>query len=172
MNCKRCNENLTAYLDGELGSEDSVQMQSHVNHCASCSDELRGLQRAAELVASGARELELHPGAWNRVRAQISVQKAPSFWNAFLPTHWKAVTATVICLAMLSIGYGWHRQAQQRSLDAYIAKYEKAREAGRSFRRVIANVDSGFVPDHRAADNPFIEAKVSFDLNPFRSEDR
>jgi hypothetical protein len=82
------------------------------------------------------------------------------------------VAAALTGLAILAFGYGWHRQAQQRSLDAYIAQYEKAREAGRSFRRVIANVDSGFAPDHRAADNPFIEAKVSLDLNPFRSEDR
>jgi hypothetical protein len=172
MDCKRCTEDLTAYLDGELSSPDSAQVRSHLDACAACSEELRTLQKAGAFLASRTQELDLRPGSWNRVRAQISVQQSPSFWNIFSPIRWRPAVAALTCLVLLAFGYMWYRQAQQRSLDAYIAQYEKAREAGRSFRRVLANVDSGFATDNRAIDNPFIEAKVSLDLNPFRSEDR
>jgi hypothetical protein len=172
MDCKRCSEDLTAYLDGELSPIDSAQVRSHLDACASCSDELRSLQQAGAFLASRMHELDLRPGSWNRVRAQIAIQKFTSFWNIFSPIRWRPAVAALTCLALLAFGYMWYRQTQQRSLDAYIAQYERARDAGRSFRRVIANVDSGFAPDNRAIDNPFIEAKVSLDLNPFRSEDR
>jgi hypothetical protein len=172
MDCKRCSEDLTAYLDGELSSIDSARVDSHLDACVSCSEELRSLQRAAAFLASRTQELELRPGSWNRVRAQISIEKSASFWNIFSPIRWRPAVAALTCLALLAFGYIWYRQAQQRSLDAYIAQYEKARDAGRSFRRVLANVDSGFAPDNRAIENPFIEAKVSLDINPFLSEDR
>ena len=62
MDCKQCTEDLTAYLDGELSPADSAQVQSHLAACASCADELRSFQEAADFVESHKRELK--PASW------------------------------------------------------------------------------------------------------------
>ncbi len=172
MDCNRCIEDLTAYLDGELNPGDSAQVQSHLKTCPSCSQELSSFQQAAAFVGSHVKELGLPLGSWNRVRDRISAPKSRRFWTLPFPMGWRTAIAAIACIAILASGYLWYQQIEQRNLDAYIAQYEKAREAHRSFRRVIANVESGLASDTVAIDNPFIEARVSFDLNPFRSEDR
>jgi hypothetical protein len=173
MDCKQCTEDLTSYLDGELSPSDSAQVKSHLAACTSCADELRSFEQAADFVESHKRELTLHPGSWSVVRAQISVEKAPpSLFGFPAPNRWRAAFAAVACIVILTVGYLWHQQVQERNLNAYISQYIKAREAGRSFHNSIAGIDTGFRSKPFAADNPFIEAKVGLDFNPFRSEDR
>lgn len=173
MDCKQCTEDLTAYLDGELSAVDSAQVKSHLAACASCAGEFRSLEQAANFVESRKRELNLRPGSWNVVRAQISLEKArPSLFGFPIPNRWRVAFAAVACIAILTVGYMWHQQVQERSLNAYISQYIKAREAGRSFNSSIAGFDSGLKSKPFAADNPFIEVKVGLDFNPFRSEDR
>jgi len=172
MDCKQCTEDLTAYLDGELGPIDSDRVKSHLAACASCSDELRSFKQAADFVGSHKRELNLRPGLWSAVRAQISVEKAPpSLFGFPAPNRWRAAFAAVACIVIMTVGYLWHQQVQERSLNAYISQYIKAREAGRAFHTSLAGIDAGFKSNPFAADNPFIEAKVGLDFNPFRSED-
>lgn len=172
MDCNRCIEDLTAYLDGELGPAESAQVQSHLKGCPSCSNELRSFQQAAEFIGSHVKELGLPLGSWNRVRDRISTPKSRGFWTLPFPMRWRTAIAAMACIAVLASGYLWHQKIERRNLNVYIAQYEKAREAHRSFRRAIANVESGLASDSIAIDNPFIEARVSLDLNPFRSEDR
>ena len=172
MDCKRCTEDLTAYLDGELSPADSAQVRSHLITCSACTDELRGLQQAADFIESHARELDLRFGSWSRLQAQIPAPKSPTFLGLPFPVRWRTAVAAMACIAAIAFSYYWHQQVQRSSLDAYIAQYEKAREAGRSFRRAIAGVDTAFTSEKFAVDNPFMEAKATLDLNPFRSEDR
>jgi predicted anti-sigma-YlaC factor YlaD len=172
MDCKQCSENLTAYLDGELSAADSSQVQSHLMTCVYCSSELHSFQKAAVLVKSNTRELDLRPESWRAIQSRISVSKSLSFWDLWFPIRWRTAIAALSCLAVLAFGYLWYQQVQERNLDAYIAQYEKAREAGRAFHRAITDADSGFISDDFAVENPFIEAKAGIDLNPFRSEDR
>ncbi|NLT67972.1 MAG: zf-HC2 domain-containing protein, partial [Acidobacteria bacterium] len=46
MECKRCIEELTAFLDHELKPDLAKQVYSHVSRCASCAAELRSLKEA------------------------------------------------------------------------------------------------------------------------------
>ncbi len=170
MDCKRCVEDLTAYLDGELGPEASAQVQSHLESCSSCSEEFRSFQQAADFVAAHVKELDLPLGSWSRLRKRIEGTKAPAFWNLPLLIRWRPAVAALACIAMLAGGYFWHRQVQRQSLDAYIARYEKARQADLSLRRVLARDD--FRLGSGTIENPFIEARAGLDINLFRSEDR
>jgi anti-sigma factor RsiW len=173
MDCKQCAEDLTAYLDGELSPNDSAQVKSHLAVCASCADEMRSFERAADFVETHRLELSLRPGSWNAVRAQLPVEKAsPSLFGFAASNRWRAAFAAVACIVILTVGYLWQQQIQERSLNAYISQYIKAREAGRLFNTSIAGIDAGFGSRPFAAENPFIEAKVGPDFNPFRSEDR
>ena len=171
MDCKQCTENLTAYLDGELSPADSSQVHSHLAACTSCADELSSLREAADFIESHRRELKLRPGSWSAVRAHLAVEKSPPLFGFPVPNRWRAAFAAAACITILAVGYLWYQQVQERSLNAYISQYMRAREASQPFRFVRSGADSVFKSENFAVDNPFIEAKVGLDSNPFRSED-
>lgn len=172
MDCKSCTENLTAYLDGELSTANSAQMRSHLAKCSSCADELRGFQEASDFVDSHKCELDLRPGSWNAVRARLPDVNSPSWIELLAPNRWRVAFAALACVAILTLGYLWYQQVQERDLNAYINRYITARESSRSYHYVIAGADDGYNSANLSVDNPFIEVKASLDVNPFRSEDR
>jgi anti-sigma factor RsiW len=172
MDCIQCAEDLTAYLDGELDSAASEQVQAHVAVCASCTEELRTLRQTVEFVESHNRELEPRNGSWNLVRARITADAAvrPSgFWD--LNRRWAAVAAVVLLTAM-ALGYMQYQQMQRRNLDRYMTEYMHQREVQIKAQPVLAGTGILAQDENPYADNPFVEIKASVANNPFRSEDR
>jgi len=49
---KHVTELLSAYLDGELSQEERTRVESHLEHCAECQQELAGFRRTIRLVRS------------------------------------------------------------------------------------------------------------------------
>ena len=172
MDCRQCKEDITAYLDGELNSAGSAEMRSHLETCPSCTEELRSFQKASAFFESHTRELELRPGSWNPVQARISTASSPSPFGFLVFNRWRYALATLAFAAALSLGYFWHHQAERKSLEEYIAQYVKAREAGQLFPFRFGGAKSGLGSPSFKTENPFIEAKATIDVNPFRSEDR
>jgi anti-sigma factor RsiW len=171
MDCRQVTEDLTAYLDGELGTADSAQVKTHLASCASCADELRSLQEAANFVESHVQGLSLRPGSWNAVRTRIAVEKSPSIFRFPFPTRWRAAFAATACIVIFALGYLWYQQLEERNLNAYISQYIKAREASRFIYRAGTGTDVRLESGSYTVENPFVEAKVGLDINPFRSED-
>ncbi len=171
MDCKKITEDLTAFLDGELSAADSAQVNAHLASCASCADELRSLKDAADFIESRRGELHLRSGAWDAVRTRIATEKSFSLFEFPLLTHWRAAFAAAACFAIFAAGYLWYQRIEERDLNAYISQYIKAREASRPFSKAGTGMDVRFESGKVAVDNPFIEAKVGLDFNPFRSED-
>ena len=50
MDCQKIQDNLSAYLDGELPAEDARQVERHVEECAVCRDLLRELRSVADVL--------------------------------------------------------------------------------------------------------------------------
>lgn len=53
MNCKTAQARIGAYLDGELGGRDAIELRSHVDQCRHCQREeadVRGLKRAIAAI--------------------------------------------------------------------------------------------------------------------------
>jgi len=170
MDCKRCTENLTAYLDGELSPVDSEQVRSHLEICASCAVELRSFQAASNFVASHASELELRSQSWDTVYNRISATGSRSPFAFLILKRWSSALATLAVVMAVAFGYLWYQQDQRRSLDEYISHYVKMREADRTFGLMTSN--SGLPFQYGNSNNPFSEVKPAFDTNPFRLEDR
>ena len=171
MDCERCAEDLTAYLDGELSAAGVQQIESHLGVCKACADELRSLQEAALFVESHIREIEPSSETWNLVRARISNQSSsPSLFRFLVPNGWLTAAAALAVIAALALGF-WsymRHEKDQRVLEEYMSQYIHAREEQEQIRRFAV---TGSESDLHA-DNPFVEIKyTSFD-NPFRSENR
>ena len=79
MDCKDMNELLTAYLDGEVTSEEREQIQAHISACSGCQKELealaaiqRDLRQALEVTAAQAAP---SPQAWAQIRQRIEAEQ-------------------------------------------------------------------------------------------------
>ena len=59
MNCSRCREQLTAYLEALLDPDEASRIESHVADCPGCRGELDQLQDLADKLAAGARTASL-----------------------------------------------------------------------------------------------------------------
>jgi anti-sigma factor RsiW len=172
MDCKRCAEDMTAFLDGELSDADSRGLRSHLDACASCADEMRSLKEAADFIESHRNDLEPRPQSWNLVRARISSSGAfpPHRFPAL--GRWRIATAALALMAALALGYMQYQQIQRRDLDRYMSQYIHEREARAQARSIptATGVPGIGMP---YPDNPFAEVKVITTAdNPFRSEER
>ncbi len=173
MDCARCAEDLTAYMDGELNAARADEVRSHLAACASCADELRSLREAARFVASHARDLEVRPEAWNLVRARIAATSpSPSFFSFLVPARWRWAMATLAIAAALALGYMQYHQLQLRSLNDYISQYTQYRQAHEPAQPVFTDFRAMFANGGSGAANPFAELKAAGADNPFRMEDQ
>ena len=170
MDCRRCTENLTAYLDGELSPVDSAQVRSHLDSCASCAVELRSFQAASSFVAFHASQPELRSQSWDAVYDRIAATGSRSLFAFPILKQWSTTLATLAMVLAVAFGYLWYQQAQRKNLDEYISQYVKMREAGRTSWLMTSS--SGLPSQSGNPNNPFIEVKPAFDTNPFRLENR
>jgi hypothetical protein len=184
MDCRQCAENLTAYLDGELGRTDLEQVRDHLGTCSACADGLRSLQESAEFIESHVQELTPQPELWNMVRARISATDSFLQPRHFMLLNWRFAAAVVVTFAILGIGYIQYQRMEQKSLDQYISRYIKEREARGQKQVLVANNENNQrieIPYEAnpfletgapLIDNPFMEANPTVFDNPFRSEER
>ena len=102
---------LSAYLDGELASEERAELEAHVSACASCRRELDGLLHMKKVLASAPRRA-VPPELIAELEARIS---RPAWRGAALrllrPQVW--VPAGVMAAATLLIGLWLGRGAAE-----------------------------------------------------------
>lgn len=161
MDCNRCVEDLTAFLDGELNAADSERIRSHLDGCASCSEELRSLREISVLVESHNRELEPRSETWNLIRVQLMAEPAADSAPASWFRSWRLAAAALVAAIIMTLGYVQHREAENRDIAKYMSNYIKQRETLRLTSRSATPYES----------NPFIKARATVGDNPFRSED-
>jgi len=91
MECKGVQEKLSAYVEGDVSSDEKRRIEQHVNSCQECRTALGDLKNTGELVR-GLEEVE--PPAWltekimARVRAEEG-RKRGIFRKLFYPLHVK-----------------------------------------------------------------------------------
>lgn len=173
MDCARCAEDLTAFLDDELNTAESDQIRSHLSECAACAGELRSLQEAADFVRSHERNLEVRPETWRLIQARISARpESKSLFDFLAPYRWRLATAAIVIVAAAALGVFEYRQVQRRNLDRYISQYVQSRQVHRPSPPVFADFDISPINGDSHPYNPFAELKDTLTENPFRLEDR
>jgi anti-sigma factor RsiW len=163
MECRKCSENLTAFLDGELSSAESGQIQSHLRLCPSCSKELQSLREAEEFCASHHREIMPNPGSWNLVRARLSETSAIPVSRASIFSRFRWAMAILAVVAIFAFAYTEYQQIQERNFERYVSQYMQQRKS-----QIVRQSTS----QNPYGNNPFLEVEETVIENPFRSEDR
>jgi anti-sigma factor RsiW len=121
MKCDDCVNLLAAYVDGEVGEQDSERVRMHLMTCSACENEFEALTAESELYARYDRELQISPAVWNGISARIATEAAAvesreqrdvRGWFAGLfamPRLDSLSGALAILVAMVVVGYLYFR---------------------------------------------------------------
>ena len=95
MDCQKCQERFSEYLDRQLMSDDLEALEKHLAACAHCADEYRLLAQAVALLRQ-APQVECPPTVLAGIRARIHHQPWPARLLLFLRRwHAKGFSFTV-----------------------------------------------------------------------------
>lgn len=123
MECKHTGENLSAYLDGELEPREEKALESHLESCKSCRDQLERLRSTVRLVRSLPRA-QAPAVLKSRLVAAVGARR-PGFRLASVPALLTAaalVLVSVLAVFMLIP----HRHVPSKMT---VARTEQARPA-------------------------------------------
>ena len=175
MDCPNYLDDLTAYIDGELPDSVADRLRLHLNSCASCATELRGLQEAAVFVDSHLLELNPRPELWTSVRSRIAVievsPRSTGFLELLLANRWLTATAALAATLLLTLGA---LEYQRRRSDEAFQQYMTEQIEIRKLQDERPQPDFHFSdPTSQGRDNPFlvVSEETSFG-NPFREGSR
>lgn len=126
MTCRKVQQNLAAYFDGELGGADRLAIASHLDGCAACTAEIDSLEALGDLLRGSVPALppaEAFSGLAPGVVSRISAEDRQS-WRSRLAVmcedwHWLAVGsgacsgAFVSALLVFAMLYSPTTQARQ-----------------------------------------------------------
>ena len=109
-------EQISAFSDGELSSEEAVQVQDHLRSCPDCRQALVDIRRMSAAVGEEAVPA-LPAGLAASIRRRLetgsdaaAIRKKASFWKSPFPL------ATAAALILVTVAYlGWRRELPRRS---------------------------------------------------------
>ena len=109
MECKDIQENLSAYLEGVVSSEDRKFINEHLSSCQQCSGALEDMKKTGELLQN-LEEIEPPPWLTKKIMSQVreeSEHKEGIFHKLFYPLHIKipmeAFATLIVVVMVLSI---------------------------------------------------------------------
>jgi anti-sigma factor RsiW len=129
MNCEKCQNLISDFLDGALSHEDQRTLNSHLEECLDCADVRNDLQSIVGFCRSNRGEYAAPPNEkalWQRIRnvveadaSSAAVAPAParkSSWSNWLGRSWElsfpqlvASAAAIVLVVSLSTAVGLRR---------------------------------------------------------------
>ena len=129
MNCNLAPTTVHAYFDGELDAVRAEEFERHLETCASCQGELKGIQSLHKQLQESDLFEPASPQLFNRIRTQISPQAAANQSNLssarrrFLIPAFSALAATAAALVIMFLLFDSHSQSTRITaelLDAHV----------------------------------------------------
>ena len=100
MRCSTARKNLSPYIDGELRSQESALLESHLAQCGRCAGELDEIKRLRSLF-SQAERLTAPSGFRAGVMARVG---QPAKGLSFIPVFTRFAEAIAVVLAITTGG--------------------------------------------------------------------
>ena len=148
MNCEKCQELLSDFLDGTLNAQDRVAFNSHLGECLSCAGVRDDLGSILSLCREQRGEYVSPPNEqamWLRIRnlieserdertakaaaasaSRIQSEKRESGWSRLMNSHWDlslpqlvASIAVIAIVVSLATGFGLRRWQSPAATTAH-----------------------------------------------------
>ena len=107
MNCQRCEERMSDYLEGALSASEREAVDLHLQSCTGCSELLAGMR---EVLAWGRRFPVYEPPSWLPARIVANTpRRARESWTDTIGTLWKWIVdpRTAMGLFTATLVLGW-----------------------------------------------------------------
>ncbi len=129
MNCEKCQDLISDFLDGTLSHEDHTTLNTHLGECLECAEVRDDLQSIVGFCRTHRGEYSAPPNEnalWQRIRnmieagaSEVAVAPAPvrrKFWSNWLGRSWElsfpqlaAAAAAIVLVVSLSTVVGLRR---------------------------------------------------------------
>ncbi len=117
--CATTLEELSAYLDGELGPEEARALQHHLTICSSCHEKVKALAALEEAVTRSA-ETSPVPQTLHAYVSSLSHPSPWSFWGSSRAV--KTVLTFALILVVVGLASWWWPHSRERSRHEEIAQ--------------------------------------------------
>jgi anti-sigma factor RsiW len=149
-------DQLSAFIDGELSSNETYEMQRHLTGCHKCALRVLSATQLKVATAHAAQQFAVPPEALARLTARLRPQKAKKTARmySFRSVTWAAVAASLVLAVSL---LGWRLTRQTNSLSAELLDQH------------LAALSSGASPEVISTDRhtvkPWFQGKLPFSFN-------
>jgi anti-sigma factor RsiW len=149
-------DQLTAYIDGELSSSESQEIQLHLSDCHPCALRVLSATRLKTATARAAQRFVAPPETLARLAAQLRPQepKKTARIYSFPSIPWAAVAASLVLAVSL---LGWRQTRQANALSEELLDQH------------LATLSSGASPEVISTDRhtvkPWFQGKLPFSFN-------
>ena len=172
MECQSCSEALTALIDGELSSDESLSIREHLSKCLTCQSEYDSLFESLKMVES-LTSLEPEDRLWARITSDISVSPTSQNWvrsllDQLFARRWVPVSALGAIVILVMALVLWKPADPVQDEFSHFMQHREA--IYNQQREILFNPDE--VYRDRVARNPFAQRVSATDPNPFRSDVR
>ena len=99
MNCRETKDLLNAYVDGELDSAGSLDVEKHVQACASCLAGIENLHSLSSAIQNGGLRFAAPPRVRKKVQAALHAEN-PVQRRAFFDWRWASAFAAVLVFSV------------------------------------------------------------------------
>ena len=154
MNCDQARADLEFYLDGELASDRTRELEGHVRACPECAAEvLRSVQWKRQVKAAGTM---YSPSAEFRERMTRRLQKAPKkSWR------WNWALAGACALVLAVFGFSMVRRSQER----LVAEHTLSEVADLHVATLASASPVDVVSTDRHTVKPWFQGRIPFTFN-------
>lgn len=180
MNCNACQENLTAWLDGELKAGIGARVRTHLEGCARCQDVLKQHRRERLWLEKHQTVLNPSPELWQRIEGDIRSQSVPlPLWGRLLNLvhshpawrYQKAWAGAALTVLIAISGFFAFQQilapSPEHSVRQMMEQYIQLRENQEQAHRPSVVPPASNVDELKSA-NPFLDETLPRpERNPF-----
>jgi len=170
MDCRACNESLTAFVDHELGAPEREALETHLTQCRPCRQEHESLLGSSQLLDQ-LSSLEMDPSLWKQIHSEITrlPTDQPSWLSplqSFFGFRWIPVAAGALGAVILSFFLMSDPNVEtQQEFQVYLEEREQV-----DLRRTAVPPQEGMREITTALPNPFTVSFDSSQRNPFTLE--
>ncbi|MEQ1825409.1 MAG: zf-HC2 domain-containing protein [Pirellula sp.] len=101
MNCDWVEEQLSAYIDNELGAQERLKFESHCDQCDSCRGIVAEYQAIGTLMRKSEARVDTN-SLWERVEHRLDVNRVISISTKSQPKNWVyAILASAASVALI-----------------------------------------------------------------------
>jgi len=116
LNCKKIEDMLPSYLEGELSEWEAGEIEKHLHTCAKCRASLQEWKRCLSLLGNAPR-LEAPAHIWEKIRANLPAERR----QASFPLRWALVSSLLLILVVGGLTI-FHTLSQPRPASVVIAQ--------------------------------------------------